>query len=722
MKRNRIARLAVAIWIGWAGWMGPARADVANADASIAPARPSWVIERAEYTGQIDGQIARIHGSLKIRVLGRDGAEFRIDFPGAVVTRVDVPGSSGAHLLPDPSGGYRFIASRKGSYPLTVELSTRLVRDGANEGVAFGLPEAAFSTLTLDVPDRKLALRESDALYAERVEGAPTGRARIRAALASRSQVDLAWHLETAAPTPVEPIVHGDVATLVSLEDQLARLQAIIDYRVIPGSMRQLSVRVPADVRVLAVRGALIDEWRVTEMPGTDGTPGAQRLDVTLTSPIPPSGYRLAIDAEHAIPSAESAALASRLASAQGTPSAQGSASPQPGYTVPEISLIGVKQERGHVAIASEGNVEVSPATVDGATRIDVRELPETLRSSPAAPVLLAFRYYQHPYALALGVVRHKDRAVLNAIAEQAELATVVSRQGERLTRAAYAIRANKRQFLGVALPESATLWSCIVASRSVKPVDGEHGQLLVPLAGGEADRPVLVELVYFEQRPQTGTVGQLSLQGPMLDVPTTVANWLLYAPAEMRLLRTSGNLDIGAALSGYLDEPMAFAAEPAPLPASVSAQSESSAIFCRRELSARAAKRAMVTDEWKGDHPAMNAQAAPAMQSIDDRSDGYEAGKLKELDALVGSMAARMQEAGVLPLKIRLPNSGRVHRFHRLMTTQEPLRIDATVLLLPRPLAAASGHIAGWLGMFVAACAAVALWRTGRLRFGAAQ
>jgi len=46
----------------------------------------------------------------------------------------------------------------------------------------------------------------------------------------------------------------------------------------------------------------------------------------------------------------------------------------------------------------------------------------------------------------------------------------------------------------------------------------------------------------------------------------------------------------------------------------------------------------------------------------------------------------ARLEETGILPLKIRLPKSGTVHRFSRLMTTQDALTLDATFVHLPMP------------------------------------
>ncbi|MBI3010939.1 MAG: hypothetical protein HYY58_00385, partial [Candidatus Omnitrophica bacterium] len=49
-----------------------------------------------------------------------------------------------------------------------------------------------------------------------------------------------------------------------------------------------------------------------------------------------------------------------------------------------------------------------------------------------------------------------------------------------------------------------------------------------------------------------------------------------------------------------------------------------------------------------------------------------------------VAETFARLEETGILPLKIRLPKSGNVYRFNRLMTTQDALTLDATFVHLP--------------------------------------
>jgi hypothetical protein len=84
--------------------------------------------------------------------------------------------------------------------------------------------------------------------------------------------------------------------------------------------------------------------------------------------------------------------------------------------------------------------------------------------------------------------------------------------------------------------------------------------------------------------------------------------------------------------------------------------------------------------------------------------------GKDPEVEEFVGAMAARMQEAGIFPLKIRLPKAGTVHRFNRLMTAQEALELDALFVNLPTMMFPIAG-----LGLLLLSSGGAFLWRVWR-------
>ncbi len=653
--------VVIGIW-GLIGSGAPAQADI------VVPEPMSWVIEAADYTGHLEEQVVRLDVRYTIRVLQDGWVQVPLSLGDSMITKIELEKKIGQTHIAPRGGTYVLVTNKKGTYKVLVKCSKLLTQDSQFEGIQLGIPQATFSTLTLTLPYEDVELRREDQLYVDR-QAAGAKKTVLVARVGAAELIDLRWRTRPADPIKIEPLLYGETNTIVTLEEQLARGLSIVDYRISQGSVRQFVVRIPAGLNILYVRGPGIDDWRVVEQEGT------RLLTVALGYEFKEGTYRLVIESEQTI--SESAAE----------------------YVVPELVLDGVKQERGCVAIARSGNLEVTPNVSEGIMRVDVKELPSVIQSGTGLPATLAYRYHQHPYRLALALTRHEDHAVLAAIAERAELATVLSRQGELLTRATYLIRSNKKQFLGVVLPRDATLWSCIVDGRSVKPVKGDQGQLLVPMdVVQDSTRAVPVELVYFQRQAMLTRLGELHLTGPVLDVPTTVANWAVYTPQDVRFLKVSGNLDRGIAASDYVEDPfiqLAAASGPINRLSELSEQGRGLAALEKKngEVDSDAAKVKPRDGRWREDRKGSLAQAGawlrgddqantstqPATEPPTTRSDD-------EFQRVMEEMAARTKETGILPLKIRLPKSGTAYHFSRLMTAQDALALDANYVRVHIP------------------------------------
>lgn len=633
--------------------------------ASIVPI--PWIIESADYAGDVKEQIVRLEARYTIQITHDGPAEVPISIPGAAITAVKIEKKSGeAHIAPR-NGSYVLVASKKGTYKLLVRFSQLLSQDSQFEGLSLGIPQATFSTMTLTVPRKDVELRPADQLYVERQLDPKRGGVKLTAKLGASERMDLRWRTKPAAPVKVEPVVYGEVHTLVNVEEQLSRLTTLIQYRIAQGEIKELSIAFPAALNVLNVRGAGIEDWHVAEKSAD-----TKVLLVALNSPLKDTSYRLTVESEQTIEGKQAR------------------------YALPEMRLEGVKQERGYIAVSRSGSIEIAPEQAEGINRVDVKELPDDLRAVMASSASLAFKYHQHPFQAALSLTRHDDHPVLNAIAERASLATVVSQQGELLTRAVYSIRANKKQFLEAALPEGAQLWSCLVNGKSVKPVKGKQERLLIPMeASGESAETTAVEMVYFQQQPALARLGHLKLQGPTLDVPTTIANWSVYTPESVKVLRVSGNLERKAAAIEFLEDESTPAVV-ALLGVSEAAGGESS--FRRLVKKTRSAASGVaqlssaVVDhlDFRGDKDQghYSEEQSPIDRRFKGGGDWRENKNMEDEYNLAINTNGRFQEAGILPLKIRLPKSGAAYRFSRLMTTEEPLQMDATFVRLPMPWA----------------------------------
>ncbi len=637
MDRRGMGSWWVLGWVGvWGACVFPGVSHAGDVRACLiqAPSATSAWIETADYTGTIDGDVVRFTGRYVIRTLDAKGGQVFLQLPGATVTSLEVVKRSGdANILPR-GDGYLVVMTRRGTTELEVRFAHLLVRDAQQEGVQFQLPQARASTVTMILPHAEVELRPEDQLYVDQ-QPAGQGKVRLVAHRGTASAIDLRWRPRATAQPPVAPVVHGEAQTLVTIDEAAIKVLAILRYRATQGQTTQLRVRVPSSLAILALRGSGIADQQIAD----DGA--HKTLTVQLSAPLRDGEYALILEGETPLDRAAD------------------------GAAIPAIEMLGTKQERGVIAVAAEGSVELAAASATGGTRIDVRELPGTFAAS-AANAVLAYRYQQPGYGIAVRITRHVDHPVLTTVIEQADLLSVLAPQGERMTRALYAVVANRAQYLPVRLPEGATLWSCLVNGASKKPVEGDPGVILIPL--GDAAAGVRVELVYFEQGGPLTSLGQMRLAGPRLSVPVTASTWSVYTPASMQWMRVGGNMERGAGNIAFAQDGWMPSA----------AAEMSSAV---RYDAAPAALQAKVTRAASQEVRQLQTRSGSLNTAVERRAMGGVAQEsvADELDAF-----AKLQDTGILPLKVRIPTAGRLHQFHRLMTSQDTVSLDVAYLYLP--------------------------------------
>jgi hypothetical protein len=229
--------------------------------------------------------------------------------------------------------------------------------------------------------------------------------------------------------------------------------------------------------------------------------------------------------------------------------------------------------------------------------------------------------------ALAFDVTRFPDAAVLAAAADRATATTLVTPEGRSLTEVALTVRNQAQPFLKVGLPAGATLLSAEVAGVAVKPAQGADG-LRVPLLrpGFRPQGPYQVSFVYLHAgTPFTGK-GDASLSLARVDLPVAWLDWEVLLPDQVRASKFEGSA-IPASL-------VAATASPAggPFPGGV-------------------AETVVSADREAANEP-----------------------QRQQLSANVQSLQKRA--AGVLPVRLDVPRSGRSYAFVRPMVLDEETRI----------------------------------------------
>lgn len=333
---------------------------------------------------------------------------------------------------------------------------------------------------------------------------------------------------------------------------------------------------------------------------------------------------------------------------------------------VPWVRAMNAEREQGYFGIAAATNVELAVHKAERVSAIDVKELPSVIWGSTTSPILLAFKYLSHPFDIRIDVTRHEEVPVLIAAIDSVRYTTLQTDEGKSLTRAVYNVRNNVKQFLRVKLPPQAALWSVFVAGKPVKPAKDKNGAILIPLEksqmSGESLTQFPVEVVYLASTVRMRTFGQLSLELPNVDIPASSLQWDLYMPREYSCMFFGGDVkESGAGFAGG-----------------------------RRE---------------------MRPQSPAVSQGM--LSAGGYATQQYEPYYLQADMDSR--DKGVLPIKIDVPQQGRLLQFSKLLVTEQESPRLSCIYYYRFPKAAGATRFLIFIGLCVLAAAGIMKLLAGR-------
>lgn len=476
-----------------------------------------YSINVANYSGKVvdDGEAAVFNVRMQVQVHKTEGWVTVPLAPTSVALRSAKIGTADAPIYLD-NGWYTLITDKKGTLTVDLEIAAQVFESDGNHSLSFRMAPSGGTQIELEVPgDEKLKFTVAQA---QMVTDELVGKnRRMKAVLPATGNLAISWQREVdeeaAGPeaAAAEQRLYAEVHTLAGISEGVLMGHSEINWTIVHKGVEALTVSLPADVTVLDVTGSGIREWTTTK------DANGQTINVDLNFEAL-GAYRLIVDYEKIIP--------------------EGGAT----TNVPVLTPEGVERVKGFVGVAALSTLEVLAENVQGARRIDVRELPASVLGRTDQPVLLAYKYRQADWTLPLRIAQHEDVEVLVTIADTAEATTMVTADGRIMHRMAWHVRNNRRQFLRLTMPEGAEIWSVKVAEKAVQPARDEKGAVLVPLvrskASGGALAAFTVEVVWIEagQAPDDKGKGALDLELPQVDVPVTYIRWSVYVPWEAKV------------------------------------------------------------------------------------------------------------------------------------------------------------------------------------------
>jgi hypothetical protein len=362
----------------------------------------------------------------------------------------------------------------------------------------------------VELPRQGIDLRVDGGILSEKSE--TSGETKWLAYGRGNEALTLTWRKKTEDHHIELPLrMRGSLTQLTSLGEDSTAIYAEASLEIVQGAAREVRIQLPEKVTINQVSGAMIADW---EMKNGE-------LAITFLEPVEHNA-RFVINGE------------ARL--------------PRDGIIdVPLLRLLHTERDSGGVAVEILGAGEIKDQKAQGLEDADASDLGEMI-ASRQSPALAAFRARAGEAGatrtLSVNVARYDQQAVLMANIEEARYDILMSADGKELVQARYAVRNNQRNFVKIALPPGASVWSASLGGRPARPGQSPDGSLLLPLEksrGGEDAPAFVVELMYVTKAPAWQDKGKQAVALPALDLPISRTGVLFYYPPMFRVSAEPG-------------------------------------------------------------------------------------------------------------------------------------------------------------------------------------
>src|ERR1700756_2125313 len=460
----------------------------------------------------VAGDLAAGRATLTVDVL-KDGW-VRVPVPAGLLVREARLDGKLVSLVPAPQGkgpGHlSALLSHPGRWILALDVDVPVTASTGDESISLPSTESGVTRAAIELPRQGIDLRVDGGILSEKSE--TSGETKWLAYGRGNEALTLTWRKKTEDHHIELPLrMRGSLTQLTSLGEESTAVYAEASLEIVQGAAREVRIQLPEKVTINQVSGAMIADW---EMKNGE-------LAITFLEPVEHSA-RFVINGE------------ARL--------------PRDGIIdVPLLRLLHTERDSGGVAVEILGAGEIKDQKAQGLEDADASDLGEMI-ANRQSPALAAFRARAGEAGatrtLSVNVARYDQQAVLMANIEEARYDILMSADGKELVQARYAVRNNQRNFVKIALPPGASVWSASLGGRPARPGQSPDGSLLLPLEksrGGEDAPAFVVELMYVTKAPAWQDKGKQTVNLPALDLPISRTGVLFYYPPMFRVSAEPG-------------------------------------------------------------------------------------------------------------------------------------------------------------------------------------
>jgi len=215
------------------------------------------VITSSSWSAVVEKDLVRISVEFKLNVLKSDGwATLPVAFGAAAIGKVEP--SDGTVLLKGVGEGqYELLVKGAGPKTVTLELLATVRTSPEDRSFTIQTPPTGISELVVTIPEPDQTVKISPLQVLLPTEGlAVDGKTVAKASLGATNQFEVHWNPRAGSKPVMDLLSSVSNQTSVRIEQGLLQSRTVLSYEILRGELRDVTILVPADARIIDVVSA----------------------------------------------------------------------------------------------------------------------------------------------------------------------------------------------------------------------------------------------------------------------------------------------------------------------------------------------------------------------------------------------------------------------------------------------------------------------------------
>jgi hypothetical protein len=256
------------------------------------------VITSSQWSAVVEKDLVRINVELKINVLKTEGwATLPVNFGSAAIGKVE-PNDGTVLLKGTGQGTYELLLKGAGQKSVKLELLATVLTSPEDRSFAIQCPPTGISELVVTIPEPDQTIRITPLQVLLPTDGLTVeGKTVAKASLGAVNQFEVHWNPRAGSKPVMDLLSSVTNETSVRIEQGLLQSRTLLNYEVLRGELREVSVLVPKDARIIDVVSAAgrIRSWNAEPVGETH-----QLIKAELLVPAT-EGFQIELQTERAI-------------------------------------------------------------------------------------------------------------------------------------------------------------------------------------------------------------------------------------------------------------------------------------------------------------------------------------------------------------------------------------------------------------------------------------